>query len=250
MRKYDSLTRYRTDKDFKILSDEFLSLNGCFTIPIGYSKCKIVADARDDWDHVNVVVKFGRDDSQYRIATKEEMIEIKEMFFEDSEPAIEIHPKKEDYVNIDEYMLHLWRPVNRVLPLPPVIEEELSPCDLIDIPDSNIALLARRGEKDGWTCYEISITRNGKRLFRYPTWYEMCEAKRVLVGDDEFAIQFHMPNRPDSKNTTSLWVPPKTIDFPLPEPYMVGARNLEDEIKQHKRTMELLKKYPPKIRLF
>ena len=44
-----------------------------------------------------------------RLPTWEEMSLTKDIFWEDEEEAVEIHPKKSEYVNITE-ALHLWRP--------------------------------------------------------------------------------------------------------------------------------------------
>lgn len=48
-----------------------------------------------------------------------EMCIIKEMFFEDDEVVMQLHPKKEDYVNDHPYCLHLWKPQEVEIPTPP-----------------------------------------------------------------------------------------------------------------------------------
>ena len=42
--------------------------------------------------------------------TWDDMCAIKDVFFEDEEAAIQLHPKKSEYVNIMSNCLHLWRP--------------------------------------------------------------------------------------------------------------------------------------------
>ena len=44
-----------------------------------------------------------------RLPTWDEMCEIKDIFWDDEEEVVQIHPKKSQYVNITE-ALHLWRP--------------------------------------------------------------------------------------------------------------------------------------------
>lgn len=39
----------------------------------------------------------------------------------DDETVIEYHPAKENYVNIAENCLHLWRPQRQAIPVPPKI---------------------------------------------------------------------------------------------------------------------------------
>lgn len=38
---------------------------------------------------------------------------------DDDETVIEYHPSKENYVNIREHCLHLWKPQNTAIPVPP-----------------------------------------------------------------------------------------------------------------------------------
>lgn len=49
------------------------------------------------------------------------MEEMKEMFWEDEEEAFQLHPAKSNYINNHEHCLHVWRPLNREIPLPPTI---------------------------------------------------------------------------------------------------------------------------------
>ena len=44
---------------------------------------------------------------------------MKDLFFDDEETVIQYHPKKSQYVNQHPYCLHLWRPFNADVPLPP-----------------------------------------------------------------------------------------------------------------------------------
>lgn len=64
------------------------------------------------WDHVSVSYPN-------RCPTWEEMSRIKDIFFRDTECAVEYHPPKADYVNNHPYCLHLWRPQAAVIPMPP-----------------------------------------------------------------------------------------------------------------------------------
>lgn len=67
------------------------------------------------WEHASVSPTKGD-----RIPTWEEMSFIKSLLWEEEETVIQYHPAKSRYVNNHPYVLHLWRPINEVLPLPPV----------------------------------------------------------------------------------------------------------------------------------
>ncbi len=64
------------------------------------------------WDHVSV--SFSN-----RMPTWDEMAEVKRMFFRPDEVCFELHPKEEEYVNLHNYCLHIWRPQGAEIPTPP-----------------------------------------------------------------------------------------------------------------------------------
>ena len=53
--------------------------------------------------------------------TWEQMCFMKELFWRDDEVCMQLHPKKEDYVNNMEYCLHIWKPIEKEIPTPPSI---------------------------------------------------------------------------------------------------------------------------------
>lgn len=55
------------------------------------------------WEHVSVSPFKGK------LPTWDDMCEIKDMFWGDEEEVIQIHPKKSEYVNVQDNCLHLWR---------------------------------------------------------------------------------------------------------------------------------------------
>lgn len=66
------------------------------------------------WEHVSV-------STQTRCPTWEEMCWVKSLFFDDEEAVVQFHPPKSKYVNFHPYCLHLWRPLNHDVILPPTI---------------------------------------------------------------------------------------------------------------------------------
>lgn len=68
------------------------------------------------WEHVSVCPY-----SHNHTPTWDEMCSLKDMFFRDDEVVVQYHPAKSEYVNNMPNCLHLWRPINEVLPTPPSI---------------------------------------------------------------------------------------------------------------------------------
>lgn len=64
------------------------------------------------WDHVSLSYRN-------RCPRWEEMQKAKEMFFEPEECVVQYHPPQSEYINNHPYCLHLWRPQDANLLLPP-----------------------------------------------------------------------------------------------------------------------------------
>ncbi len=64
------------------------------------------------WEHVSV--SFAN-----RCPSWDEMCQVKDMFWRDDECVIQYHPPKSEYVNMHPYCLHLWKPKELELPMPP-----------------------------------------------------------------------------------------------------------------------------------
>ena len=62
------------------------------------------------WEHVSVS-PFDRSVTP----SWDDMCQLKDMFFEDEEMALQFHPKKSEYVNLMENCLHIWRPKDEAL---------------------------------------------------------------------------------------------------------------------------------------
>lgn len=89
--------------------------DGCMGfIQIGHSLLKFIASWGGGWDHVSV----SRDD---RCPRWEEMDAVKRAFFLPDEVAYQLHPREDRHISIHENCLHLWRPQEREIPLPPLV---------------------------------------------------------------------------------------------------------------------------------
>jgi hypothetical protein len=64
------------------------------------------------WDHVSVSLPR-------RTPTWHEMDAVKRIFFAPDEVVMQIHPAESDHINMHPHCLHLWRPSNDIIPLPP-----------------------------------------------------------------------------------------------------------------------------------
>lgn len=93
--------------------------NGVFEIPFHSKNIKatltcIVSDG-GGWDHVSVEW-----DNHHQVPTWEMMCEVKRLFWDADEPVIQIIPAEENYINVHPYVLHLWKPQEVNIPLPPL----------------------------------------------------------------------------------------------------------------------------------
>jgi hypothetical protein len=80
-------------------------------------RLQIIASGADDpeacgWEHVSV-------STTQRCPMWDEMCFVKGLFWEEEELVVQFHPPQADYINNHAYCLHLWRPVDGHIRLPP-----------------------------------------------------------------------------------------------------------------------------------
>ena len=73
---------------------------------------RVLASSDGAWDHVSVSL-------EKRAPTWYEMEQIKRLFFKDHETAMQLHVPPAQHINCHPNCLHLWRPQNSAIPLPP-----------------------------------------------------------------------------------------------------------------------------------
>ena len=88
--------------------------NGAFAFLFGKYQFFAIASDQMDWEHVSI-------STQGRCPTWEEMCRVKAMFWDEDDCVIQYHPPKSEYVNNHPHCLHLWRPSNDNVPMPPSI---------------------------------------------------------------------------------------------------------------------------------
>jgi hypothetical protein len=66
------------------------------------------------WEHVSVSLKN-------RCPRWDEMCFVKDLFWDAEETVMQLHPPKSMWINNHPFCLHLFRPLNETIPLPPPI---------------------------------------------------------------------------------------------------------------------------------
>lgn len=99
---------------------------GGTVFPVTYKNGKVKVDNSMDnalhfifsngcgWEHLSI-------STPAKTPSWEQMARMKEIFFRDDEVCMQLHPKKEDYVNLHEHCLHIWKPIDIEIPTPPNI---------------------------------------------------------------------------------------------------------------------------------
>ena len=105
-------------KDGPKKSDARCGNNGAFEIRPLISGRLIYCICSDGmgWEHVSVSISIGRGRS--KTPNWDEMCYIKDIFWDDEDIVMQLHPKKSEYVNIHPNVLHLWRPIDKEIPMP------------------------------------------------------------------------------------------------------------------------------------
>lgn len=98
--------------DIKSLSAD----GGRGTVSVNGIKCSLVFSWGGGWDHVSIAPFNHKITPSWG-----DMCKLKDLFFDEDEAVIQIHPKKQDYVNRMKNCLHLWKPTQEELPLPPTL---------------------------------------------------------------------------------------------------------------------------------
>lgn len=103
-------------------SDPSFGNNGIFMVPLNHGTIQALclASDRKNWEHVSVSLRV-KNRVIKRCPTWEEMCQIKSIFWSDNDCVVQYHPSKDNYINNHEYCLHLWRPLNSAIPVPPSI---------------------------------------------------------------------------------------------------------------------------------
>lgn len=72
----------------------------------------VIASSGMGWDHVSVSLPK-------RCPNWTEMEFIKRLFFREEETAMQLHVPPAEHISVHPFCLHIWRPQDREIPLPP-----------------------------------------------------------------------------------------------------------------------------------
>lgn len=114
--------KYRIKYQSSLASDDTYGNNGAFQIDVHKPNRRFLCIASDGegWEHVSVSVFDGHlATRQKRSPTWDEMCMIKTLFWDEEDCVIEYHPAKSEYVSCHPFCLHLWRPTDQIIPIPP-----------------------------------------------------------------------------------------------------------------------------------
>jgi len=116
MNNLTELDEYRNkDLELKLYGCNGDSGNGLFKIPYYGKYFTVIASNGGGWEHVSVSTTTNK------VPNWDAMCWIKDLFFNENETVVQFHPKKSEYVNNAETCLHLWKPINKEIELPPSI---------------------------------------------------------------------------------------------------------------------------------
>ena len=88
--------------------------NGAFLIRTRSGALRVIASDGGLWEHCSV--SLGG-----RCPTWAEMCLVKDLFWDPEDAVMQLHPPASTYVNNHPFTLHLWRPVDRAIPMPPIV---------------------------------------------------------------------------------------------------------------------------------
>lgn len=102
MRTYEEIIN--NDRIFQV--SRMGILNCAFIKLTDAGTCSVIwSDNEEGWEHVSISPK-----KRYKMPSWNDMCQLKDIFFSDDEEALQIHPKGNEYINIQENCLHLWKP--------------------------------------------------------------------------------------------------------------------------------------------
>ena len=87
-------------------------------VPYGSHRLAMIASDEGGWEHVSVRVVTENGD---RTPSWDTMNYVKNLWWKPTECVLQFHPPQAQYVNNHPNVLHLWRPVDVEIPVPPAM---------------------------------------------------------------------------------------------------------------------------------
>jgi hypothetical protein len=98
-------------------SDKSFGNNGVFKFDYEDKIIYCIASDGSGWEHVSISIRGDK----IEIPSWNIMNWIKNIFWGEDDIVIQIHPAKKDYINNHVGVLHLWRPIDKEIPVPDTI---------------------------------------------------------------------------------------------------------------------------------
>ena len=83
-----------------------------FRSPVDSKTLRVIASTGEGWEHVSVS-RINKTPSWA------EMEFVKRMLFKPEEVCMQLHVAVEEHISVHRFCLHIWRPINQEIPLPP-----------------------------------------------------------------------------------------------------------------------------------
>ena len=102
-------------RDLRVLAGHCIEegIDGAaYRIPFEGRSLLVVVSYGAGWDHVSVSLPN-------RTPNWREMEHVKRLFFRDDEWAMQLHAPPAEHISVHPHCLHMWRPQDREIPLPP-----------------------------------------------------------------------------------------------------------------------------------
>lgn len=117
---------FHVPHDFRVLrgpmgSDDSYGNNGMFIIPAKRYRFQCIASDEMGWEHVSVILITNAGNQVNRNPNWNEMCAVKGVFWDPVDAVMQLHPPETEYVNDHPNCLHLWRPTDGNIPMPPSI---------------------------------------------------------------------------------------------------------------------------------
>lgn len=109
-----SLEEIKSNKYLHIIKEGKDGFGGYFYDKKSRCNLNFIMSWGAGWEHCSVSIPT-------RCPSWEQMCVMKELFWDDDEECMQLHPAKKDYVNNMKYCLHIWKPINEKIPMPPSI---------------------------------------------------------------------------------------------------------------------------------
>ncbi len=109
-----SLEEIKSNKYLHIIKEGKDGFGGYFYDKKSRCNLNFIMSWGAGWEHCSVSIPT-------RCPSWEQMCVMKDLFWNDDEECMQLHPAKKDYVNNMKYCLHIWKPINEKIPMPPSI---------------------------------------------------------------------------------------------------------------------------------